>query len=532
MNPYVLSLVSGILLALSWPTSGLFPLLFIAFVPLLWLIETTPSPSYSSIAKHGFLAFFIWNLSAAWWMCKYHFFGGLSVMLINAMAMSAVLTLYALFRRKGPSGVFKHLAFPALWLSFEWFHQHWDLSWPWLNLGNVFSSSPALVQWYEYTGVFGGSLWVLIVNGLTLALLSAAIQKRSVANIAGQSSLVLILIMAPIAFSLQLYANYTETENPIQIAVIQQNTHPQTEQTQAMNDSILNRIIPLINGAANSTTSLVICPENAIQTELSEERIHTDPSVQKLQEIVAQHPKLSIIIGATTRQSAELSAKGAALKYNSALVIQPERSIQFYHKSKLVPGVEKLPFASISRPILELLKDGEALHKFSQGEEAKTFSAVDQQAKVGILICYESAYGAWASAFVNQGASVLAIISNDAWWQDTDGHRQHLALARLRAIETRRSIARAANTGISAFINQRGEIVAQTQWNNRQSLSESLNSNHQMTFYVIFGDYILTIANLTTLAMSILMIFNMMYKSKRSNYFFDRPIFTWKRKIT
>ena len=120
----------------------------------------------------------------------------------------------------------------------------------------------------------------------------------------------------------------------------------------------------------------------------------------------------------------------------------------------------------------------------------RTFFKTAGGAAVGTAICYESVFGDFFREWANNGANVMAIITNDGWWRDTPGHKQHLNYARLRAIENRRSIARSANTGISAFINQRGDIVQRTAWWERGYLTGTLNLNSEKTIYTIHGDII------------------------------------------
>ena len=126
----------------------------------------------------------------------------------------------------------------------------------------------------------------------------------------------------------------------------------------------------------------------------------------------------------------------------------------------------------------------------SQKERSAFFAPDRPELGVGPIICYESIYGEFVTGYVQHGASLLFIITNDGWWGNSPGHRQHFQYARLRAVETRRSIARSANTGISGFINQRGDIVQQTPYWEEAAISETLNANDKLTFYVIYGDYL------------------------------------------
>ncbi|MFW5773350.1 MAG: apolipoprotein N-acyltransferase [Tangfeifania sp.] len=112
------------------------------------------------------------------------------------------------------------------------------------------------------------------------------------------------------------------------------------------------------------------------------------------------------------------------------------------------------------------------------------------ESKAAPVICYESVFGEYLTDYVKKGAEFIVIITNDGWWRNTPGYKQHLSFARLRAIETRRSIARSANTGISAFINQRGDLVQTTQWWSETAIKDSVKLNDKITFYVRYGDYI------------------------------------------
>ncbi|MDR3296687.1 MAG: apolipoprotein N-acyltransferase, partial [Prevotellaceae bacterium] len=131
--------------------------------------------------------------------------------------------------------------------------------------------------------------------------------------------------------------------------------------------------------------------------------------------------------------------------------------------------------------------------------EREAFSSVSGKFRAGIAVCYESIFGQFVTEYVHQGANMLFIITNDGWWRDTPGHRQHLRYASLRAIETRRSIARSANTGISAIINQRGEIEQRSSWWVRTTLVGLINANEHITPYVRHGDVIGRIAAALTL---------------------------------
>ena len=132
-------------------------------------------------------------------------------------------------------------------------------------------------------------------------------------------------------------------------------------------------------------------------------------------------------------------------------------------------------------------------------QEERSVFELNRGSSTAPIICYESVYGEYVTGYVKNGADFLTIITNDAWWSDTQGHKQHLNYAKLRAIETRRSIVRSANTGISAFINEKGDITQTLGYAEIGSLRGEVTLNNKETFYVKHGDYIARVAHLLAL---------------------------------
>jgi len=177
--------------------------------------------------------------------------------------------------------------------------------------------------------------------------------------------------------------------------------------------------------------------------------------------------------------------------YNSAFMINAAPETQFYHKSKLVVGVENFPYQSFLKPILgdAMIDLGGTVAMKTTQPDREVFT-LSNNAKTAPIICYESVYGEFVSGYVRNGAQFLSIITNDAWWGDTQGHKQHFSYARLRAIETRRSVARSANTGISGFISETGAVVETLGYTKQGALRGTVSLNDDITFYTRFGDYI------------------------------------------
>jgi apolipoprotein N-acyltransferase len=195
--------------------------------------------------------------------------------------------------------------------------------------------------------------------------------------------------------------------------------------------------------------------------------------------------------------------------------VENSSNVQFYHKSKLVPGVEKMPFPgffSFLAPVFSEL--GGSVGGFGWQDAPSVFYS---QSGVGVdpVICYESIWGDWVRRSVKQGAQFIAIITNDAWWGNTSGKDQHLQYAKLRAIENRRWVVRSANTGISGFINQRGDIVKQSKWWTRTALKQDINLNDDLTFYTKNGDIIAVLSSVIAVLLALLIPYYKFNKRKK-----------------
>jgi len=173
--------------------------------------------------------------------------------------------------------------------------------------------------------------------------------------------------------------------------------------------------------------------------------------------------------------------------YNTAMVVGVDQTPAFIHKSKLVPGVEVIPFSNYF-PFLEELsiQNGGTSGTLGIEEEPRIF--LMDELSIAPVICYESIYGDWVAQQCRKGANLICIITNDGWWKDTPGYKQHLSFATLRAIENRRAVVRSANTGTSCFINQRGDISHATEWWVEDVIRSTVNLNSEQTFYTTYGD--------------------------------------------
>lgn len=504
---YFLAFLSGILLALSWPSSGFAPLLFVALVPVIFMediaVRLHGRHSYWLFFGAAYLCFFTFNVLTTWWVKFASLFGAVSAIVFNSLFMALVFLLWH-FTRKRVRGIAGYAALPAYWITFEFLHLDWDLSWPWLTLGNGFASWVKMIQWYEFTGVLGGTFWIIAVNILIYITVKQRIFFNILIDYRRTMVYMLLVLLLPIGWSVYRYYTYEEKAAPVRVSVVQPNIDPYKEKFSGMSsDEQLERIISLAASVTDSTTDYVVAPETALPDGMWEENLSHNHQIIELQRFLERYPKAKWVIGLASNKFYPdsnlrsvtarkfIDGEGYYDSFNTALHLEREGAFQLYHKSKLVPGVEKMPFPSIFKHIDQFAIDlGGMSGSLGVQDTPSVFVNRNDDHIVAPAICYESIYGEFLGRFVLKGATVIFIITNDGWWSDTPGYRQHLRYASLRAIETRRSIARSANTGISCFVNQRGDLLQRTKWWEPAAISGLINSNDVITFYTRYGDYI------------------------------------------
>ncbi|MEZ4856608.1 MAG: apolipoprotein N-acyltransferase [Gelidibacter sp.] len=506
----LLAIASGLLLALGWPTYGVPLLLFFGLVPLL-LIEHQIRTSEGKwkawkLFGYAYLSFFIWNFITTNWLQYADIFGASFAILVNALLMALVIIFYHKIAKRTTTRI-SLIFLVCLWMSFEKLHLSWEFSWPWLNLGNGFSEYVSWIQWYEYTGTFGGTLWVWVLNIVVFKAIlnyknqaSKSVLKKAVLKI-------ISLILIPIAISLIIYNTYKIEGETVNVIVLQPNIDPYSDKYNTSNSDIADLLIRLSNTKINNSTDFILAPETVFADNVKIRQFKNTLFKHKLDVFVGEHPNVNILSGISfidfIYDPAKVGAESNVLKkgvwyndYNSAMLINTKDSVQVYNKSKLVVGVENFPYQEILKPLIgdAMIDLGGTVAMKTTQKNRSVFTSANNKFKAAPIICYESVYGEYVTGYVRNGANFLAIITNDAWWNDTQGHKQHLSYARLRAIETRRAVARSANTGISAFINARGDIINTLAYNKQGALAGIITTNSTQTFYVKAGDYLARIA--------------------------------------
>lgn len=522
---YLLSLLSGLLLWAGWPAHGFPLLLLIAFCPLL-IIESALTTKSAVFFGYAYLSMLTWNTLTTWWVCNSTIVGGVIAIVCNSFFMAIILWLFHITKRRTNTSL-GFLSLPVYWLAFEYVHLNWQLSWPWLTLGFGFSNYVSLLQWYTITGPLGGSLWILLCNMGIFKIMYARITKEYPNR--GAIILTSLLIAVPVAGSVFMYnspANPVK-KRAIDVVVVQPNIDPYNEKFSGNFEEQINKMFQLADTKLDSTTAYLIFPETALtDPDIWENNFKDNNSIQLLWRYLRIHPQLRLVTGAETykaylngekpTESARqfTDDKGYYDAFNTALQLDSSRKIEVYHKCKLVPGVEFMPFAKLLAPLAKLAFDlGGTSGTLGTQKEPSVFYSPYSKTTIAPAICYESIYGGYIGKYIQKGAQLIFIITNDGWWKDTPGYKQHLCYGAMLAAETRKEIVQCANTGISAIINDRGAILQQTGWWTPAVIKATLHPSDNVTFYALHGDYL----GLYACVLSILCIAYLFIKRISSN---------------
>ena len=513
MKNFLLALTSGLLLAAGWPTYGFPLLLFFAFVPLLFAefnLRNKNTKAGVKVFLLAYLTFFTWNIITTNWLFYSTPFGMWFAVLANSLLMTLVFFIYHKIAKK--------VNFTAgatflicLWMCFEKMHLNWEFSWPWLNLGNGFSEYFKWIQWYEFTGTFGGTLWVWLVNISIFKTILLYTQHKDKAIIYRGIFKNSLFIIIPIVISLVLfYSEEEKTSTTMEVVILQPNINPYTEKYNTNDRKIGQLLNKLTEDKITDSTKLVVAPETVFADGTKINDFKNSTAYHYGKQININHPQANFLGGISFAELFKDENKVGPQSnyyrdglwyndYNSAFLLNNQKE-QIYHKSKLVVGVENFPYQSTLKPILgDAMIDLGGTVAMKTTQEDRAVFQLNSKEKVAPIICYESVYGEYVTNYVKNGAQLLAIITNDAWWDNTQGHQQHLSYARLRAIENRKNVVRSANTGISAVINSKGEILESLAYEEQGSLKANVHLNNTQTFYIRFGDYLPRIAQFLAL---------------------------------
>lgn len=481
-------------------------------VPLLCMDRIATLTGKKRVWIYHYSAFVLWNAITTFWVCNATIGGGIFAVLANSLQMSTIFGLFRLSKKKF-TGTLPYIFLMVTWIAWERFYFDAEISWPWLVLGNSFARTTWAIQWYEFTGSLGGSLWIWISNlGIFGLLVSLSDGSWSTWNIKAKSAAVIglaALLIAPPVISGVIGKEYKDSmhaEEMLDVLIVQPNIDPYNkfqaltqDQQNAILEGMITKELEYRKSDSTAAPLLVLTPET-FTSDIIVGQYERSRTWRRFTVLLENYPNVNMLFGASaydyinSQEAPSYTARdlGHGLwveSHNSALMIDGSRRTEIFHKSKLVVAVEHTPYPRFFCPLDNML--GGVMGRCVGQDEITLLNVEDiegHKIPIGCAVCYESVYGEYYTDYIRKGARALTIITNDAWWGDTPGYRQHLSYASLRAIETRRAIARCANTGISAIISPAGEIMQPTPWWEQAVIKGQIPLRDDITFFVSHGD--------------------------------------------
>jgi apolipoprotein N-acyltransferase len=480
ISTWKLSVLSGILIGLSYPPS---PLGFLAWFGLIPLIHILLNSSILNSMKWSFITGVIVNVITVYWF-GLNSGAGLIPAIISMVAAILYLSIFWIlfgflccsYHKMTGYGI---SILPFLWVSMEYLRSFGPLSFPWINLALTQTFSLPLIQIADVTGSMGISFWIVVLNMIIYIAIISNSSKKQILSI---GTLLLLVIFLLGFFRLSFIQNIN-ADNKINVSIVQPNIDPNLKWEQNFRDKIFNTMDSLHNEAITLDPDFILWPEAALPTYL---RINYSKRRSILQKV--KKSNIPLLTGTPDRIKRE---DNEIEYYNAAMFIKPDGSTKMYYKMHLVPFAESIPFSNYFS-FLKKLNFGQA--NFTAGSEYTLFNV--DSVSFANLICYESSIPKIARKFANLGAKFITIETNDSWCGHSSGVYQHFQIAKMRAVENRIPIVRSANTGISGLILPTGKVNKKIHFNKQGILLASIPINNISSFYTKYGDWFALICTL------------------------------------
>lgn len=517
----LLALLSGLLFGLAFPPFPIPYLIFVALIPFFYLISKRES--LAEINSITYLTTFVFTLITLYWVGSWTkeadpflMISGILLMFVNPAVYLIPSTLFYFSRKLFSKRTAVYL-FPLFWVSFEYAYSLTDLRFPWLTLANSLPKFNLFIQAADVIGAYGISLLILYINLFLYLTIQDFYENKKLHK--KYTMAVLLLFIIPLLYGVIRIKLFKMPEENIKVGLVQPNLNPWDKWEAGNLDEQLDLYLELSRTAVKKNAKIIIWPESALPVYLLVGNYFTQ--VNRIQQF-ADSNDVFIMTGMPDanfffdKDEAPPDAKVSKnigmyyVSYNSILLFSPQSfQVQKYGKMKLVPFGEKVPFVE-SLPFLgDLIKWQVGISSWNVGREQVVFDFVEGvQLKVGGVICIESIYPDFVAGFVQKGANIIAVVTNDSWYGYSSGPFQHKEIAALRAIENRRFVVRAANGGISAIIDPLGRTVQQTKLFERDVLIGDAGINNSLTIYSRFP----LVIPLTCSLVSIVVILFFIYK--------------------
>ena len=527
---YSSSVLSGVLLGVSFPTYPfirLEVLAWVALVPLLLSLRTVER--LGELFRRVYITMLLFCVISLWWVSLATLPGG--ALTIVAQAFFLTVPLFGFYVIKKMAGFhFALFSLPFVWVAWEWAYMQQDLSLGWLTLGNSQSNLNLMIQYADLTGVWGVSFWLVWFNVLiVLAVIGTRRDAfRSVAIMA-------LMIFSPLFYALTVLRQeipLAAEHQRLLVTLVQPNIDPHQKWLHNNSADIMERYYRMTNKAVRENRpDLVMWPETAIPFYILDKAYADD--LQSLRSSLRRW-NTALLTGFSDiiyypdggKPVPERSGNNDQPMpryfetYNASMLLDPGNGTpQIYRKMRLVPFAERVPYVDYLPWLGHLTFSLAGLDGWGKGRETTVMqlhSSTHGTVNIANIICYESIFPGLVTEFVRKGAQVLTLVTNDGWYATSYGPYQHLAIGRMRCIENRRAMARCANTGLTVVINKYGRIMAEIPWWQEQTLTAEVPIESSLTFYTSNPDLLPKSAT----AISVLLFLIAMIKKARQTLAF------------
>jgi len=499
-NDWLLLIFSGVMLGLAFPPFP-FPLTLLIFTGLIpYFIVVKKRTTLASISRATFLFSFIFSILTIYWVGSWSseadpflMMGGAALLFAYPCVLLIPSTLYYVAKKVFPK--FDALwLFPLFWVTLEYLLTLTDLRFPWLLLGHGLVKFNLFIQGADIIGTFGLSLITAYIN---LLLYKAFFEKgRSKRINLIPSSVAALIFLLMMIYGVYKTSSFKISDKTVTVGIVQPDKNPWEKWEVRNLNTLLNLNIELSKQAVQDGAEVILWPETALPVyvfggnyRFIEDSIFSFVNENRVSLLTGMPHIVYYSDSTIIPEDAKYAEEGKFYytSYNAMLLLNPGiRKVQKYGKMKLVPLGERVPFADLFPVLGDIFKWGVGLGSWNVGKDTTVFQiygSVKDTIKAGGLVCYESVDPVFVSAFVQKGAEIITVVTNDSWYGETSGPYQHKEFAILRAVENRRSVVRCANGGISCIINALGETEAETELFTRTYLVGEVSIQNESTFY-------------------------------------------------
>lgn len=501
MRKLLYAVLSGIMLGFAFPPFQYGYLGYIALLPLFFLIEQFLREEKPRLISHLYISYFLYQGIANWWVGSWQkesdpflMIAGIALQIGHPFFLMLPFIAYCYVRKRlNHDAVIFTL--PFFYVSYEWLHSLTDASYPWLSIGYMNVNMPIIAQSADLFGVWGLSFFMVFIQSLIFWIVKSESKKSFVFGFAS----LFIMLIAVISYGsirLNHVIELISKASKIDVGIVQPNINPWNKWSSEVSDQIMIHKETIASSRLRNP-DLWLWSETAIPFMNIPLNIERDFSY--LKSIVGETPVLTGFAQLEIVQNPQneplskpfrLIPGSFYVAYNAAALIQ-EKQIQIHQKMKLTPFGEGVPFSQDIPFFGEILQWGVGISGWKKGaiqQPLQLFKDDSMIASIGTVICIESIYPGFVRSYIDSGATMLAVITNDAWFDNTPGPMQHFAISQMRAIENRRAIARCGNTGVSGIIMPDGSVSTIAPAQQRIAISGMVPQMQILSLYGIIGD--------------------------------------------